>query len=191
MACPSSAQLPLPRRPRRKPSSRRYNAPCAYSLVIRTWIAFNAAHCAKQGRILRRPANTTYWPGEMHQRFRPYNRYLSKLRDNVITTGFITATAAADNSSGVTGLRSNLVTFGRKRPTAAKRTGRNGPKGIGGGKDEDRERTRSAIVAVHTMDCPHPPPGQASNQGEASTSKGPSVSLITPAVQLVTTRNRA
>jgi hypothetical protein len=41
------------------------------------------------------------------------------------------------------------------------------------------------------MDCPHPRPSQASNQGEASTSKGPSVSLITPAVQLVTTRNRA
>jgi hypothetical protein len=41
------------------------------------------------------------------------------------------------------------------------------------------------------MDCPHPPPGQASNQGEASTSKGLSVSLITPTVQLVTTRNRA
>jgi hypothetical protein len=41
------------------------------------------------------------------------------------------------------------------------------------------------------MDCPHPPPGQASNQGEASTSKGPSVSLIMPAVQLVMTRNRA
>jgi K+-transporting ATPase c subunit len=41
------------------------------------------------------------------------------------------------------------------------------------------------------MDCPLPPPGQASNQGEASTSKGPSISLITPAVQLVTTRNRA
>jgi K+-transporting ATPase c subunit len=41
------------------------------------------------------------------------------------------------------------------------------------------------------MDCPHPPPGQVSNQGEASTSKDPSVSLITPAVQLVTTRSRA
>jgi hypothetical protein len=41
------------------------------------------------------------------------------------------------------------------------------------------------------MDCPHPPPGQASNQGEPSTSKGPSVSLITPAVQLVTTCNRS
>jgi hypothetical protein len=41
------------------------------------------------------------------------------------------------------------------------------------------------------MECPHPPPGQASNQGEASTSKGLLVSLLTPAVQLVTTRNRA
>jgi hypothetical protein len=41
------------------------------------------------------------------------------------------------------------------------------------------------------MDCPHPPPGQACNQGEASTSKGPSVSLITLVVQLVTMRNRA
>jgi hypothetical protein len=39
------------------------------------------------------------------------------------------------------------------------------------------------------MDCPHPPPGQVSNQGEASTSKGPAVSLITSAVQLVTTRS--
>jgi hypothetical protein len=85
----------------------------------------------------------------MHRRFRPYNRYLSKLRDNVITTGFITATAAADSSSGETDLRSNLVTSGRKRPTAARRTGRKGPKEIGGGKDEDWERTPSAIAAVN------------------------------------------
>jgi hypothetical protein len=41
------------------------------------------------------------------------------------------------------------------------------------------------------VDCPHCPPGQAFDQGEASTSKGPSVSLITSAVQLVTTRSRA
>jgi hypothetical protein len=41
-------------------------------------------HCAKQGRILRRPANTTCWPEGTHRRFRPCNRYLSKFRDNVV-----------------------------------------------------------------------------------------------------------
>jgi hypothetical protein len=149
MDCPSSAPLLLPRRPRRKPSNRPYNAHCVYNLVTRTWIAFSAVHCAKHGRTLRRPANTTCWPGGTHRRFRPCNRYLSKLRDNVITTGSITATAAADSSSGGTGLSSNQVTSDRKRPTAARRTDRNGPKEIGGGKDEDRERTPFAIAAVN------------------------------------------
>jgi hypothetical protein len=40
------------------------------------------------------------------------------------------------------------------------------------------------------VNCPHPPPGPPANQGEASTSANPSVNLITPAVQLVTTRSR-
>jgi hypothetical protein len=85
----------------------------------------------------------------MHQRYKPCNRYLSNLRDNVITTGSTTAIAVAASSSGGDGLSSNLVTFDRNRPTNAKRTGRKGPKEIGGGRDEDRERTLSAIAVVN------------------------------------------
>jgi hypothetical protein len=74
---------------------------------------------------------------------------LSNLRDNEITTGSTTATEAAASSSGGDDLRSNLVTFDKKRPTDAKRTGRKGHKKIGGGKDEDRARTLSAIAVVN------------------------------------------
>jgi hypothetical protein len=40
------------------------------------------------------------------------------------------------------------------------------------------------------VDCPHPPIGQVSNQGEASPGKGPTVSLLTLTVQLVTIQRR-
>jgi hypothetical protein len=74
----------------------------------------------------------------------------------------------------------------------------NRPQRPQGNRRWERRRPGKDTICYHccqpkhfARDCPHPPPGQASNQGEASTSKGPSVSLITPAVQLVTTRNRA
>jgi hypothetical protein len=67
----------------------------------------------------------------MHQRCRPCNRYLSNIRDNVITTGSITAAVAVASSNAGDDLSSNLVNFGRKRPIDAKRTGRKGHKAIG------------------------------------------------------------
>jgi GTP cyclohydrolase III len=69
----------------------------------------------------------------------------------VITTGSITATVAVDTSRDEDGLSSNLVNSDGKSPIDAKRTGRKGRKEIGGGRDEDRERTLSAIAAVNPV----------------------------------------
>jgi hypothetical protein len=67
----------------------------------------------------------------------------------VITTGSITATVAVVSSNSGDGLNSNLVSFDRKRPNNAKRMGCKGRKEIGGGRNEDRERTLSTIVALN------------------------------------------
>jgi hypothetical protein len=52
-------ELPLPRRPKRKPSSRQCNVHCACSLDIRTWNAFSVVRYARLARIPRQCANTT------------------------------------------------------------------------------------------------------------------------------------
>jgi hypothetical protein len=90
------------------------------------WNASNVVLYVKPGRILRPHVNITCWLGGMHQRCRPCNQYLSKIRDNAITTGSILATAAVVSSSAGDGLSSSLVSFDRKRPIVAKRTGRKG-----------------------------------------------------------------
>jgi hypothetical protein len=149
----------------------------------------------KPGCIQRPPVSITCWPGGMPRRCRPCNWYRSMIRDSVLTTGSIMATAAVLSFSAGDGHRSNLVNLERKRPTSARRTDRQDNKSIGGGTDEDPGKDtvcyRCCQPGHFVMDCPHPHPGQASNQGEPSTSKGPSVSLITPTVQLVTTRSPA
>jgi hypothetical protein len=112
------------------------------------WNASNDVLYVKAGRILRPHVNITCSPGGTHQRCRPCNRYLSKIRDNVILTGSIPATAAVVSSSAGDGLSSSLVSFDRKRPTNATRTGRKGHKEIGGGIEGGWARTLCATVAV-------------------------------------------
>jgi hypothetical protein len=73
---------------------------------------------------------------------------LFKIRDNVITTGSIPATAAVVSSSAGDGLNSSLVSFDRKRPTNATRMGLKGPKEIGGGIEGGQARTLCATVTV-------------------------------------------
>jgi hypothetical protein len=138
----------LPQRLRRQPSSKPYSVHCAYSLGIRTWNASNDVPYVKPGRIPWQLVNTTCWRGGTHQRFKPCNRYQSRIVDNVITTGLITATAAVNSSSAGAGLRSNLVNFDRKRPTSIRGTDRQGHKAIGGGTDEDQARTLCATDVV-------------------------------------------
>jgi hypothetical protein len=72
----------------------------------------------------------------------------------MIKPGSITATVAVASSSVGDGLSSNLVNFDRKRPIDAKRMGHKGRKEIGGGRDEDRERTLYAIAAVNLVTSP-------------------------------------
>jgi hypothetical protein len=136
----------------------RYSARCAYNLGIRTSNACSVLPCAKNGRIQWRRANITCWLGGTHQRFKPYNRYLSRIGDKEITIGSTTVTATADRYSVGDDLSSRITHFDRKGLTSARRPDHQGRKEIGGGIDEVRERTLCATAAVNPVTSWHSTP---------------------------------